>query len=50
MELMEIASRIPLRPATTVYPFNQANQALMDLAEDRVTGAAVLSVGNGRGR
>ncbi|WP_115787180.1 zinc-dependent alcohol dehydrogenase family protein [Arthrobacter silvisoli] len=49
MELMEIASRIPLRPATTAYPFDEANKALMDLAADRVTGAAVLRIGNGRG-
>jgi len=49
-ELMEVAARIPLRPTTTAYPFEEANRALMDLAEDRVTGAAVLRIGSGRGR
>ena len=29
---------------TTPYPFDQAQQALTDLAEERVHGAAVLSM------
>ena len=47
-ELMEVAARVPLRPKTVAYPFEEANEALMDLAEDRVTGAAVLRVNNGK--
>jgi propanol-preferring alcohol dehydrogenase len=41
-EFLEIAARIPLRVSTTAYPFDQANEALVDLAQDRVNGAAVL--------
>jgi propanol-preferring alcohol dehydrogenase len=41
-EFLEIAARIPIRPTTTPYPFTAADQALIDLAEDRVDGAAVL--------
>ena len=33
-----------LRVTVTPYPLEQADQALSDLAEDRVTGAAVLTV------
>ncbi len=41
-EFLEIAARVPLRVSTTAYRFDQADQALEDLALDRVTGAAVL--------
>lgn len=41
-ELLEVASRIPIRPTTTSYPLAAADQALRDLAADRVNGAAVL--------
>jgi len=43
-ELLDIAIRIPIRPTTTVYPLEAALQALADLANDRVNGAAVLRV------
>jgi propanol-preferring alcohol dehydrogenase len=43
-EFLEIAARIPIRPTTTPYPFSAADQALSDLAHDRVNGAAVLRV------
>jgi propanol-preferring alcohol dehydrogenase len=43
-EFLEIAARIPIRPTTTVYPFTDADRALIDLAQDRVNGAAVLRV------
>jgi propanol-preferring alcohol dehydrogenase len=43
-EFLEIAARIPIRPVTTPYPFAEADQALIDLAHDRVNGAAVLQV------
>ena len=32
---------------TTLYPFDEADRALADLAADRVEGAAVLTVGSG---
>jgi len=41
-EFFRIAAEIPLRPTTVAYPFTAADQALRDLAEDRITGAAVL--------
>ena len=39
---LEIAARIGIKVSTTAYPFDDANAALVDLAEDRVNGAAVL--------
>lgn len=39
---LDLASRIPLRIATTAYRFEEAEQALDDLANDRVHGAAVI--------
>lgn len=41
-EFFRIAAEIPLHPTTVAYPFSAADQALRDLAEDRITGAAVL--------
>jgi propanol-preferring alcohol dehydrogenase len=41
-EFFRVAAEIPLRPTTVPYPFEAADQALRDLAEDRITGAAVL--------
>lgn len=45
-ELLEVASRIPIRPTTVSYPLDAADQALRDLAAGRVNGAAVLRVAN----
>jgi propanol-preferring alcohol dehydrogenase len=39
-----MAARIPIRPTTTPHPFTAADQALIDLAHDRVDGAAVLQI------
>jgi len=44
VELLDLATRIPIRPTTTAYPLEAADQALADLANDRVNGAAVLRV------
>lgn len=41
-EFLRLAAEIPIRPTTVPYPFAAADQALRDLAEDRITGAAVL--------
>jgi alcohol dehydrogenase, propanol-preferring len=43
-ELFRIAAEIPLRPTVVTYPFSSAGKALLDLAEDRITGAAVLQM------
>jgi propanol-preferring alcohol dehydrogenase len=39
---LEVASRTPLRIATTAYGLDRADQALSDLSADRVDGVAVL--------
>lgn len=43
-EFLAFAAEHPLTVATTPYPFDRADQALADLAADRVNGAAVLTV------
>ena len=40
--LLWTAQHMHMQVSTTPYRFDQANQALRDLAHDRVTGAAVL--------
>jgi propanol-preferring alcohol dehydrogenase len=40
--LLRIAAQIHIQVSATAYPFAAANDALADLAHDRVTGAAVL--------
>ena len=42
IEFLEAAAGIPIQVSTVAYPMDQANQALSDLAHDRVNGAAVL--------
>ncbi|MFC6087533.1 zinc-binding alcohol dehydrogenase family protein [Sphaerisporangium aureirubrum] len=42
---LDLAARHPLSVTTTEYPFDEADQALADLAADRVNGAAVLRIG-----
>jgi alcohol dehydrogenase, propanol-preferring len=39
---LETAARIGIKVSTTPYPFEDANTALVDLAQGRVNGAAVL--------
>jgi propanol-preferring alcohol dehydrogenase len=41
-EFLKLAAQIPLHVSTTPYRMDQADQALSDLAHDRVIGAAVL--------
>ena len=41
-ELLAMAGRIGLRATVTPYPFERAADALHDLSEDKVSGAAVL--------
>jgi propanol-preferring alcohol dehydrogenase len=43
-ELLALASRHPLQVTTTAYAFDRADEALRDLAEGRVSGAAVLDL------
>jgi propanol-preferring alcohol dehydrogenase len=43
-EFLTLAERLHIAVTTTPYDFGQADQALTDLAADRVHGAAVLSM------
>ncbi len=43
-ELLAEAAEIPLRPHTTVYPLAEANRALQDLKDDRISGSGVLAM------
>jgi propanol-preferring alcohol dehydrogenase len=43
-ELLAEASKIPIRPHTTVYPLSDANLALQDLKNDRISGTGVLAM------
>lgn len=44
-EFLRFAARVPLEVRTSVYPLEKANEALADLREGRVQGAAVLVPG-----
>jgi propanol-preferring alcohol dehydrogenase len=41
-DFLELAARIKLRPRVTMFPLDQANEALMALKSDLIDGAAVL--------
>jgi alcohol dehydrogenase, propanol-preferring len=45
-ELLTLAARLPLQVTTYAYPLDAAPDALEDLANDRITGAAVLVAGH----
>jgi propanol-preferring alcohol dehydrogenase len=47
-ELLALASEVPLKVETTIYAFEDAPRALADVAHDRLTGAAVLRIGDDR--
>lgn len=44
--LLAEAAAIPIRPHTTVYPLAEANRALLDLKNDRISGTGVLVIGS----
>ena len=44
-EFLALAAEVPIRTETEVYPLDDANWALADLAAGRVRGAAVLGIG-----
>ena len=45
--LLELAQEIPLATHTVPYPLERAGDALVDLKQDRIRGAAVLEIGVG---
>lgn len=47
-DLLREAAAIPLRPAVTAFPLEQANTALIRLKEDRIDGTGVLVVSASR--
>ena len=44
-EFLNIAEKIELKPEVQLYPFDEANKALIDIKERRIRGAKVLQVG-----
>lgn len=42
--LLDLAAEIPIRTRTRTYALEQANEALLDLKQDRIQGAAVLEL------
>ncbi|MFI5315912.1 MAG: zinc-dependent alcohol dehydrogenase family protein [Myxococcota bacterium] len=43
-ELLELAARIPLRPRTTAFEFDRANEALLSLERGLIEGSGLLQV------
>ena len=43
-EFLALAADIPIKPAVEIYPFDMANQALLDLKHKHVKGAKVLKI------
>ena len=43
-EFLPIAAEIPIRSTVQVYPLEKANQALVELKRQPVTGAKVLKI------
>jgi propanol-preferring alcohol dehydrogenase len=48
-DFLEIAPRVPVRCETVVFPLEEANEALDRLRSGRLTGAAVLRIGQTKG-
>ncbi len=47
IELLREAARIPIRPEVQVYAFEQVNQALQDLKNDRINGTGLIQIAGG---
>jgi propanol-preferring alcohol dehydrogenase len=43
-EFLSLAAKIPIKPEVEVYPFRDANQALLDLKHKHVKGAKVIDI------
>ncbi|HQA04597.1 MAG TPA: zinc-dependent alcohol dehydrogenase family protein [Thermodesulfovibrio thiophilus] len=44
-EFLKIASQIPIKPEIEIYPFKEANKALIDIKNRKIKGAKVLKIG-----
>jgi len=42
---LKIASQIPIKPEIEIYPFKEANKALIDIKNRKIKGAKVLKIG-----
>ena len=42
VEFLKLAAEIPIQATTTIYPLEQANEALLDMKHSRINGEAVL--------
>ena len=45
-DFLKLAAEIQLKPRVTVFPLNQANEALLAIKQDSIDGAAVIIPGN----
>ncbi len=43
-EFIKIAAEMPFKPEVKIYPFEQANQAIMDIKNHNIRGAKVLKI------
>jgi propanol-preferring alcohol dehydrogenase len=43
-DFLEIAAKIGLKPLITVFPLEQVNESLLAVKEDRINGAAVITI------
>ncbi len=43
-EFLDLAAKIPIRPEVQTYPFDDANEALMDLKQRKIRGGKVLLI------
>lgn len=43
-EMLRAAAEIPLKPDVTVFPFKNANKALMEIKQSKIRGAKVLKI------
>jgi propanol-preferring alcohol dehydrogenase len=44
-EFLRIAAEMPFKPEIEIYPFDSANQAIMDIKQRKIKGAKVLVIG-----
>ncbi|MBN1163205.1 MAG: zinc-dependent alcohol dehydrogenase family protein [Candidatus Krumholzibacteriota bacterium] len=44
LDLVALAARIPIETTTTLFPLEEANQALLRIKESRISGAGVLRI------
>jgi propanol-preferring alcohol dehydrogenase len=43
-EFLKLASEIPIKPEVELYPFTEANRAILELKRRQIRGAKVLQI------